>query len=54
MEETKKAAEQEAAKEQPAPKAEKAEKGDKKKIKALEAELEAKLLELSGGKLKKD
>lgn len=46
MEETKKTAEQEAAKEQPAPKAEKSEKGDKKKIKALEAELEKKQAEL--------
>ena len=44
MEETKNTAEQEIQKEQPAPKAEK---GDKKKIKALEAELEKKQAELN-------
>ncbi len=43
MEETKNTAEQENVKEQPAPKAEK---GDKKKIKALESELEKKQAEL--------
>lgn len=43
MEETKNTAEQETVKEQPAPKAEK---GDKKKIKALEADLEKKQAEL--------